>query len=55
MGIGTRIFLVDENDFLHRISISRYNRLTKPDSDERFTQYAGKRDTMCHDISGGGK
>jgi len=43
MGIGTRIFLVDENDSLHRISISRYNRLTNPDSDARFTQYAGKR------------
>ena len=43
MGIGTRIFLIDENDSLHRISISRYNRIRNPDSDERFTQYAGKR------------
>jgi len=43
MGIGTRIFLIDENDSLHRISISRYNRMRNPDSDERFTQYAGKR------------
>ena len=43
MGIGTRIFLIDENDSLHRISISRYNRMRSPDSDECFTQYAGKR------------
>ena len=43
MGIGTRIFLIDENDSLHRISISRYNRMRNPDSDECFTQYAGKR------------
>ena len=43
MGIGTRIFLIDENDSLHRISTSLYNRLTNPDSDECFTQYAGKR------------
>ena len=43
MGIGIRIFLIDENDSLHRISTSLYNRLTNPDSDECFTQYAGKR------------
>jgi hypothetical protein len=43
MGIGTRIFLIDENDSLHRISISRYNKMRNPDSDEFFTQYAGKR------------
>ena len=43
MGIGTRIFLIDENDSLHRISMSRYNKLTNPDTDERFTQYAGMR------------
>lgn len=43
MGIGTRIFLIDENDSLHRISIARYNKLKNPDTDERFTQYVGKR------------
>ena len=43
MGIGTRIFLIDENDSLHRISMARYNKMTNPNSDERFTQYAGKR------------
>jgi hypothetical protein len=43
MGIGTRIFLIDENDSIHRISISRYNKMRNPDSGERFTQYAGKR------------
>ena len=43
MGIGTRIFLIDENDSLHRISISRYSKMRNPDSDERFIQYAGKR------------
>jgi len=43
MGIGTRIFLIDENDSLHRISMARYNRMTNPDTDERFTQYAEKR------------
>ena len=43
MGIGTRIFLIDENDSIHRISMACYNRMTNPNSDERFTQYAGKR------------
>ena len=43
MGIGIRIFLIDENDSLHRLSMARYHRMTSPDSDERFTQYAGKR------------
>jgi len=43
MGIGTRIFLIDENDSIHRISMARYNRMTNPNSDERFTRYAGKR------------
>ncbi len=43
MGIGTRIFLIEENDSLHRISISRYNKMRNLDSGECFTQYAGKR------------
>jgi hypothetical protein len=43
MGIGVRIFLIDDYDSLHRISMARYDRMTNPDSDERFTKYAGRR------------
>lgn len=43
MGIGVRIFLIEDNDSIHRVSMARYNRMTNPDTDEYFTQYAGKR------------
>jgi len=42
MGIGFRIFFVDEDDSLERISLARYERLYRKDSKERLPRYAGK-------------
>jgi hypothetical protein len=43
MGLGTRIFIVKEDDSLQRLSLKRYNRLIKGHPDEDLVQYAGKR------------
>ena len=43
MGLGTRIFIVKEDDSLQRLSLKRYNRLIKGHPDEGLMQFAGKR------------
>ena len=43
MGLGTRIFIVKEDDSIERLSLKRYNRLIKRHPDERLLQFAGKR------------
>jgi hypothetical protein len=43
MGLGTRIFIVREDDSIERLSLKRYNRLIKRHPDERLLQFAGKR------------
>jgi len=43
MGIGCRVFLIDDNDSLQRISMVRLTRLLHLDRRERLQQYAGKR------------
>ncbi|MGD9175224.1 MAG: hypothetical protein PVF29_13750 [Desulfobacterales bacterium] len=43
MGLGTRIFIVEEDDSLKRLSLKRYNRLIKGHPDKGLMQYAGKR------------
>jgi len=43
MGLGTRIFIVKEDDSIERLSLKRYNRLIKGHSDEGRMQFAGKR------------
>ncbi len=43
MGLGTRIFIVKEDDSLQRLTLKRYNRLIKGHLDEGLMQYAGKR------------
>ena len=43
MGIGCRVFFVDDNDSLQRISMARLDRLLHFDRRESFQQYAGKR------------
>jgi len=42
MGIGCRVFLVDDNDSLQRISMVRLNGLLYFDRRESLLQYAGK-------------
>ena len=43
MGLGTRIFIVEKDDSLQRLTLKGYNRLIKGHPDEGLIQYAGKR------------
>ena len=43
MGLGTRIFIVKEDDSLQRLSLKRYSRLIKGHQDQGLMQYAGKK------------
>jgi hypothetical protein len=43
MGTGIRVFLVDENDSLQRLSLARLDRLLHFAQRESLPQYAGKR------------
>jgi hypothetical protein len=43
MGLGTRIFIIGENDSMTRMPVKRFNRLIRRDPVERFPEYAGKR------------
>jgi len=43
MGIGCRVFLVDDNDSLQRLPMTRLERLLHFDRRESLQQYAGKR------------
>ena len=43
MGIGIRIFVVNDDDSIKRLALARYDRLLERDPKERLPQYAGKR------------
>ena len=43
MGVSVRVFLVDDNDSLQRIPMTRLGRLLHFDRRESLQQYAGKR------------
>jgi len=43
MGLSIRIFIVDEDDSLHRLALARYERLLRDDPDESIKEYAGMR------------
>lgn len=43
MGIGLRVFLVDNNDAFIKVSYARWERLHSNHPTERFPEYAGKR------------
>ena len=43
MGISLRIFLVNDDDSIQRLALSRYDRLLERDPKERLPQYAGER------------
>jgi hypothetical protein len=55
MGLGLRIYIINDDDTVRRFPFSRYERLLKGDSKERLLQYAGKKirfaelkeDTIC--------
>jgi hypothetical protein len=43
MGLGTRIFIVNDDDTLKRMPLKRFHRLFGRDPEEKFVEYAGKR------------
>ena len=43
MGIGLRIFLVNDDDSIERLAVARYERLLRGDPRESLPQYANKR------------
>ena len=43
MGFGFRVFFVNDDDSLKRISFARYERLTRKALNERLPEYAGKK------------
>jgi len=43
MGISLRIFLVDDDNSIKRLPLTRYERLMRGDPKERLPEYAGKR------------
>lgn len=43
MGLGTKIFIVKEDDSLQRLSLKRYKLFIKGHPDEGLMQFAGKR------------
>jgi len=43
MGLGMRIFIVNDDGSLERLPVERYNQLLKHGSNERLMQYAGQR------------
>ena len=43
MGMTCRVFVIDDNDSLQRLSMARFDRLLRFDRQETLPQYAGKR------------
>jgi len=43
MGMGLRVFLVNDDDSLQRLSLARYERLRRREPEERLPKYAGRR------------
>jgi hypothetical protein len=43
MGIGTRIFFINDDDIIHRFPLAKFERLRRGDPRESLPQYAGKR------------
>ena len=41
MGLSIRIFIVEDDDTIKRLPLTRYERLHKHDPDERLLNYAG--------------
>jgi hypothetical protein len=43
LGIGVRIFVVNDDDSIRRLELARYDRLLQRDPNEQLTEYTGKR------------
>jgi hypothetical protein len=43
MGVGVRVFIIEENDPVHKISYAAFERLVRQDPNERLRKYAGQK------------
>ena len=43
VGLGLRIFIINDDDTVKRFPVSKYERLLRDDPKERLLQYAGKK------------
>ena len=43
MGLSLRIFIVEDDDTIHRLPLAKYDRLLEHDSNESLPRYAGNR------------
>jgi len=48
MGLGSRIFIVNDDQSIKKLSMARFERLFRRDLDERLSKYAGKRVKYAH-------
>ncbi len=48
MGLGSRIFIVNDDQSMEKLSMARFERLFQRDPDERLLKYAGKRVKYAH-------
>ncbi len=48
MGLGSRIFIVNDDQSMEKLSMARFERLFRRDMDERLSKYAGKRVKYAH-------
>ena len=48
MGLGSRIFIVNDNGSLRRLSMTKYERLFRQDPNECLPEYAGQRVKYAH-------
>lgn len=53
MGLGSRIFIVNDDGSLKRLSMARFERLFRRDLDERLSHFAGKRVKYAHVLNRG--
>ncbi len=50
MGLGSRIFIVNDDRSIEKLSLARFERLFRQIPDERLSKYAGKRVKYAHVI-----
>jgi len=50
MGIGIRIFLVNDDDSIRRFPLTRFERLIRRDPEERLRRFAGNR-VRCAEVA----
>jgi hypothetical protein len=43
MGVSVRVFIIEENDTVHKITYAMYKRIVAQEPDARLKQYAGRR------------